>query len=81
MNCPLYVNVNLIREREGIFFERLELLYRRLFEYGTRLTMRHMTGHLAYALTGGFHCDGIRRRSVIGADYSLTKELFFNRFW
>jgi serine/threonine protein kinase len=81
MNCPLYVNVNLIREREGIFFERLELLYRRLFEYGTRLTMRHMTGHLAYALTGGFHCDGIRRRSVIGADYSLTKELFFNRFF
>jgi serine/threonine protein kinase len=80
-NCPLYINVQLLLEREDIFFERLELLYRRLFEYGTRLTMRHMTGHLAYALTGGLGCYGIRRRSAINREENLSKELFFNRFF
>ena len=36
-SCPLYINVQLIRERQDVFFERLELLYRRLFEYGNKV--------------------------------------------
>lgn len=80
-HCPLYTNVQLILERKDIFFERLELLYRRLFEYGTRLTMRHMTGHLAYTLTGGLDCYRVRKRSLIGAQHNLSHELFFNRFF
>ena len=79
--CPLHLNVKLILEREDIFFERLELLYRRLFEYGTRLTMRHMTGHLAYALTGGLYCNQVRKRSLISLDGNLGKELFIDRFF
>ncbi|MGI6640451.1 MAG: protein kinase domain-containing protein [Limnochordia bacterium] len=79
--CPVYFNVQLILEREDIFFERLELLYRRLFEYGTRLTMRHMTGHLAYALTGGYDCHAIKAQSLIGLEEHVSKSLFFNRFF
>ena len=40
-----------------------------------------MTGHLAYALTGGLGCYGIRRRSAINREENLSKELFFNRFF
>lgn len=80
-SCPLYINVQLIRERQDVFFERLELLYRRLFEYGNRLTMRHMTGHLAYALTGGLQCRQVRRTHPLDSQNSLHKQLFFNRFF
>ena len=38
---------------------RLKLVYKRLYEYGNRLTMRQMTGHLAYTITAGLQCRDI----------------------
>jgi len=43
------MNVRLAQENQDILLRRVELIYRRLYEYGVRLTMRQMTGHLAYA--------------------------------
>ncbi len=43
--------------------------------------MRHMTGHLAYALTGGLYCNQVRKRSLISLDGNLGKELFIDRFF
>ena len=47
-NCPIYLNVDLINHRREIVFDRLFLAYRRMYEYGTRLTLRQITEHLAY---------------------------------
>jgi hypothetical protein len=61
--CPIYTNVVLLQERFDIVHERVMLLYRRLFEYNVRLTMRQMTGHLAYAITAGLECKDIMAMS------------------
>ena len=57
------------------------LLYRRLYEYGVRLTMRQMTGHLAYAITGGRTCEELAKRSWIARAEADTGALFFNLFF
>lgn len=79
--CPIYINYQLISERLNIVLERIELLYRRLYEYGTRLTMRQMTAHLAFALTGGLDCQAVRKKSLIDLKDNLSNYLFFNRFF
>ncbi len=79
--CPVWANVQLIRESEGTVVERVELTYRRLYEYGVRLTMRQMIGHLAYALTAGWDCERLRRLSETALGECLVGSLFFNRFF
>jgi hypothetical protein len=41
-----------IDQRETVF-DRLFLAYRRMYEYGSRLTLRQITEHLAYLVTSG----------------------------
>lgn len=79
--CPIYINVSLLHERFDIVQERVMLLYRRLFEYNVRLTMRQMTGHLAYAITGGRECQDIMAMSQTALESELCGSLFFNRFF
>lgn len=79
--CPLYRNVCLLREEQDRVVERVKLIYQRLYEYGVRLTMRQMTGHLAYALTAGRGCDDLRKLSDLALDRVLEGSLFFNRFF
>lgn len=45
--------MDLINHRREIVFDRLFLAYRRMYEYGTRLTLRQITEHLAYLITSG----------------------------
>jgi len=52
-NCPIRLNVDLINHRRDIVFERIFLAYRRMYEYGTRLTLRQITEHFAYLVTSG----------------------------
>lgn len=79
--CPIFTNVLLVQDNKDVVLRRTELAYRRLYEYGVRLTMRQMTGHLAYALTAGRDCADIRRLSDIALADCLTGSLFFNRFF
>lgn len=76
--CPIHCNVNLIQENVQRVRERLALLYKRIYHYGTRLTMRQMTAHMAYTITGGSSCGKVRQMSVIARYEALKRGMFFN---
>lgn len=80
-HCPVLANVRLIRECEEIAVRRVELAYRRLYEYGVRLTMRQMLGHLAQALTAGWDCSQLHRLSQTALEECLPGSLFCNHFF
>ncbi|AFV11902.1 serine/threonine protein kinase [Thermacetogenium phaeum DSM 12270] len=79
--CPIYRNVKLLQENLDVVSKRIMLLYRRLYEYNVRLTMRQMTGHLAYAITTGIDCPRIAEMSYTALQDLLLGSLFFNRFF
>lgn len=75
--CPIKLNINLIQSLQDQVVDRLFLIYKRLHEYGNRLTIRQITSHLAYMLSGGLNCDSIHEGMVkLGTEY-----LFFNRMF
>ena len=81
INCPICLNVDLINHRRDIVFNRIFLAYRRMYEYGTRLTLRQITEHLAYLVTSGLEETDIaemreRRETPLKAEF-----MFFNRFF
>jgi len=80
-SCPISKNVRLLQDDLQAVSHRITLLYRRLYEYDVRLTMRQMTGHLAYAITAGKNCADINAMSVIALQSCLNSSLFFNRFF
>lgn len=79
--CPIFSNVQLLHDDLQRISDRVKLLYRRLYEYDIRLTMRQMTGHLAYAITAGKNCADVNTMSVIALESCLHGSLFFNRFF
>lgn len=79
--CPVFINVMMIQEKLKVVCERVSLLYRRLFEYNARLTMRQMTGHLAYSINAGLTCHEIVNMSQTARQNSLIGSLFINRFF
>lgn len=79
--CPVYKNVTMLRENWDIVKKRVELTYRRLFEYGSRLTLRQMTGHLAYSITAGLDYRDIAELSGKAKRPPLRHLMFFNRFF
>jgi len=80
-SCPILKNVKFIRERKEIAVNRIALIYRRLFEYGNRLTMRQMVGHLAYSITSGLSCADIQAMSQTALEDCSIGALLFNRFF
>lgn len=81
VNCPICLNVDLINHRQSIVFNRIFLAYRRMYEYGTRLTLRQITEHLAYLVTSGLEESDIaemheKHQSPLKAEF-----MFFNRFF
>jgi serine/threonine protein kinase len=80
-SCPISNNVRLLQDDLQTVSHRVKLLYRRLYEYDVRLTMRQMTDHLAYAITAGKNCTDINAMSVIALQSCLNGSLFFNRFF
>ncbi|WP_066633168.1 hypothetical protein [Desulfolucanica intricata] len=79
--CPILTNVRLLQDTLNTVCERITMLYRRLYEYNIRLTMRQMTGHLAYAITAGLNCNEIANLSLIARQEMVFDTLFFNRFF
>jgi len=80
-HCPIYRNVMLFREKSGLAINRLFLAYRRMYEYGTRLTIRQLTAHLAYLLTAGMEYADIRSLADRVDKPLMSEFLFFNRFF
>ena len=75
--CPVKHNVELIRSAQEQVTHRLFLLYRRLYEYGTRLTIRQLTSHLAYIISSGINAANVHKKmSQMKSEY-----LFFNRLF
>lgn len=80
-NCPIFFNVNLILENKNIILDRVFLAYRRMYEYGTRLSMRQITEHLAYLVTSGLGSLELTKCKSLNYDSHDTQHLFFNRFF
>jgi len=79
--CPIFLNVSLLRANNYRAVERIFLAYRRMYEYGTRLTIRQFAEHLSYMITAGLDMAEIARFSAPGNGPALTRHLFFNRFF
>ncbi len=79
--CPIFLNVSLLRANNYRAIERIFLAYRRMYEYGTRLTIRQFAEHLSYMITAGLDMADIARFSAPGNGPALTRHLFFNRFF
>jgi len=79
--CPINLNVNVLRESSDIIYNRIEWVYRRLYEYGNRLTMRQITAHLAYSITSGIDCSYVVNYGPHHFQQNIENYLFFNRFF
>jgi len=79
--CPVARNVALASESHAVLLERVGLAYRRLYEYGVRLTLRQMTGHLAHALVGGLDCARVAGMSLARREAAREGALFHNLFF
>ncbi len=75
--CPIKHNVELIRSAQGQVTHRLFLLYRRIYEYGTRLTIRQLTSHLAYIISSGINAANVHKNM----SRMKTEFIFFNRLF
>jgi hypothetical protein len=75
--CPIYQNVSILQTVQEQVVDRLFLIYRRLHEYGNRLTIRQITSHMAYLLSSGLNFDNVHENmGTLGSEY-----LFFNRMY
>lgn len=79
--CPVYVNVDLLQRYQARVLERIFLAYRRMYEYGSRLTIRQFTEHLSYIVTAGLEETDIQALHRKSARPLITEYLFFNRFF
>ena len=79
--CHILRNHNLIKEKIDRVCEFIENFYIWQTEYGSRLTIRSITEHLSYMITGGYDCEDI----ITDDNYQFTKNphelLFTNLFF
>lgn len=80
-NCPIYLNVELIQRYKQRIFDRIFLAYRRMYEYGNRLTIRQLTEHLAYLVTAGLEEANIEEIQRKKNRHLMVEYMFFNRFF
>jgi len=80
-NCPICINVDLIQQNKHLIIDRIFLAYRRMYEYGTRLTLRQLTEHLAYMITSGLEGRDIQNIQKKNHHNLKIEYLFFNRFF
>ena len=79
--CPICINVDLIQKNQIRIIERIFLAYRRMYEYGTRLTIRQFTEHLAYLITSGLEYEDIQQIHQHQKHPLIVEYFFFNRFF
>ena len=79
--CPLLANRNLMKRHFPLVSRRIWMLYFRAYAYGERLTMRQMSAHFSFILTGGATCHQMASLVASGAAIRLEQYLFVNLFW
>ncbi|RLA89293.1 MAG: hypothetical protein DRG58_05515 [Deltaproteobacteria bacterium] len=79
--CPIRRNVELLQKNLSVALDRVFLLYRRMFEYGDRFTLRQLTAHMAYMITSGMEYSDIIEFSNRPIAPLLCEFMFFNRFF
>lgn len=80
-SCPICLNVDLIQNNKQRVFDRIFLAYRRMYEYGTRLTVRQITEHLSYLVTSGLEETDIEEMRQNNVAPLKVEHMFFNRFF
>ena len=79
--CPLFANRNLLLKFFPLVSQRIWMLYFRAYAYGERFTMRQMSAHFSFLLTGGASCREMAACIASGAEIRLERHLFTNLFW
>ena len=80
-HCPIFRNVRLIQANQAVVTQRLFLAYRRMYEYGTRLTLRQLCAHMAYTITSGLTYTDVVKMSQRADPPPMAEFMFFNRFF
>ena len=81
IGCPIFSNITLMKANKSIVRERIFSAYRRMYEYGTRLTLRQLSAHLAYTITAGQNYMDIKRMSQRAKPHRMSEFMFFNRIF
>lgn len=79
--CPLFANRNLLLKFFPLVSQRIWMLYFRAYAYGERFTMRQMSAHFSFLLTGGASCREMVACVASGTEVRLERHLFTNLFW
>lgn len=79
--CPISLNIRALKESYSISKERILSIYRLLYEYGHRLTLRQITAHIAYSITGCLDCDDIVKLASMPTPQDTSESLFYNTFF
>lgn len=78
--CCIRRNVALLQSNP-VAVDRMFQIYRRLFEYGERFTVRQLIAHMAYLITAGMEYEDIVEHANRPIPPPLAELLFFNRFF
>ena len=78
--CPVQHNVTLLQENP-VAIDRIFFLYRRMFEYGDRFTLRQLVAHMAYLITAAMEYTDIVKYINRPEPPLLSEFMFFNRFF
>ena len=76
--CPIYFNRNILAERISRASDFIEKVYIWLQEYDRRATIRQITAHLTYSITGGLNCVSVANHC---SDTWRSRFLFSNLFF
>lgn len=78
--CTIYRNVSLLQDNP-LSIDRIFFLYRRMFEYKDRFTLRQLIAHMAYMITAGMGYADILKYANAPEPPRMTEFMFFNRFF
>lgn len=79
--CHISLNIRSIKESYAISKERIFSVYRFLYEYGHRLTLRQITAHLSHSITASLNCQDIAKLASLPAPPTPSRWLFHNTFF
>lgn len=78
--CTIYRNVTTL-QYNPVAVGRVFLLYRRMFEYRDRFTLRQLIAHMAYMITAGMEYSDIQEYAAAPDPPFMTEFMFFNRMF
>ncbi|WP_321495586.1 protein kinase [uncultured Desulfobacter sp.] len=78
--CTICRNVTILQDNP-LATDRIFYLYRRMFEYKDRFTLRQIIAHMAYMITAGMEYSDIQEYANAPTPPLMTEFFFFNRFF